>query len=392
MRTNKGRKWTKEERFEANKKEVVSILKEAAKNGLRYSDVRKNRLSTGTALSNFLNHYYQGGVSFCLEEGLPLEDLFGDGVIFTYYYNKLSEKDVTAVLKSEHTIKGKTTGLTKKEFGRTPYTRAVVAKSEDIFGSYSDALVEIGITPQIMSDDYIQKNKEKVLEMYLKGFSTVQIQSTTDISQTTIRRILKEEGIEARKPRELSKRVSNRGSVSAGYLFEGLLERLFKSLNISYKKYAHDILNPDFVLKDMWVDAKLTDKTSVSKTIKKYKDHTESVQIVYLIGAEKETALQDGSKISFYTLLNDLEDGVTKDGLYEEAKYIENLARTEYDLFDDEYSERNQEILRLVSDGYSYRGASRVVGVSCSTARNVCMKSGVKSSAIGGRGNKSQTA
>lgn len=74
-----------------------------------------------------------------------------------------------------------------------------------------------------------------------------------------------------------------------GSEFEIVLGEILKELGVYFEKYAHDKYDPDFVLSDgYWIDAKLSEWTDVSETVKRYLPECNSLTIVYLQGRKSE--------------------------------------------------------------------------------------------------------
>ena len=74
---------------------------------------------------------------------------------------------------------------------------------------------------------------------------------------------------------------------NAGKLAEAkVVEAIFNELGIKFSKGYNNELRPDFVLKHYWADAKLNygDKQGWRRSIKKYKNHTKLLLIIYIFG------------------------------------------------------------------------------------------------------------
>ena len=84
-------------------------------------------------------------------------------------------------------------------------------------------------------------------------------------------------------------KISDNIASECGEEFERILGEILRELGVSYKKYAHDRYNPDFVLdNNEWIDAKLSEWTDVSETAKRYLPECSSLTIVYLQGKKRD--------------------------------------------------------------------------------------------------------
>lgn len=123
--------------------------------------------------------------------------------------------------------------------------------------------------------------------------------------------------------------VNGNTLAECGTDFERVLGDLLKESGVDFEKYSHAKLNPDFVLSDgRWIDAKLSEWTDASETIKRYLPECESLMIVYLRGAKTERLR--GRKyrhktISAYLLADKLPDD-RRNYYYEKFTEIENIA------------------------------------------------------------------
>lgn len=99
-----------------------------------------------------------------------------------------------------------------------------------------------------------------------------------------------------------------------GLIFEEIVGRVFKELNIHYKKGYSKSIKPDFVLPDgEWADAKLSDFTVFTcDTIKNYEPHCNKLTIIYLRG-DKNREEKIGDKttiISIYRIIENMVDEI----------------------------------------------------------------------------------
>jgi hypothetical protein len=84
-------------------------------------------------------------------------------------------------------------------------------------------------------------------------------------------------------------KISDNTASECGEEFERILGEILRDLGVSYKKYAHDRYSPDFVLdNNEWIDAKLSEWTDVSETVKRYLPECSSLTIVYLQGKKSD--------------------------------------------------------------------------------------------------------
>lgn len=108
-----------------------------------------------------------------------------------------------------------------------------------------------------------------------------------------------------------------------GETFEGLLGEILTELNVTYTKYSHETLRPDFVLEgNCWVDAKLSEWTDCSEMLKKYLPECSELTVVYLRGRRRDRVAGTKyrhRKVSVYKLI----EGLTED----RRKYYEDKLR-----------------------------------------------------------------
>lgn len=123
--------------------------------------------------------------------------------------------------------------------------------------------------------------------------------------------------------------ITDNSLSECGKEFEELLGDMLTELGITFAKYSHDRFDPDFVLPSgEWIDAKLSEWTDASETIKRYLPECKSLTIVYLRGAKTER--YRGSKyqhktISAYLLADKLSEE-RRNYYYEKFTEIENRA------------------------------------------------------------------
>lgn len=83
--------------------------------------------------------------------------------------------------------------------------------------------------------------------------------------------------------------VDSNQAAEAGHQFEEVLGAILRDLRVSFEKYAHDRLEPDFVLGDgLWIDAKLSESTGLSgdddDVRRRYEPYCKQLTIIFLRG------------------------------------------------------------------------------------------------------------
>lgn len=103
-----------------------------------------------------------------------------------------------------------------------------------------------------------------------------------------------------------------------GYKFEDAVGELLKALGYTFTKYETDVgLQPDFIIGDTWMDAKLSRWTIVNAdddTIEKYEQYCNRLIIVYLRGKVKDERITPKTTvISVYKLIDQLPESKRED-------------------------------------------------------------------------------
>lgn len=96
-----------------------------------------------------------------------------------------------------------------------------------------------------------------------------------------------------------------------GFRFESLLSSYFEEAGVAVSRYAHVHYRPDFVVGDVWLDAKLSQNTVCVRdkkgrtTLDKYEPHCDSLVIVFLRGdARYEKRISEKTTlVSVYKIL-----------------------------------------------------------------------------------------
>lgn len=109
----------------------------------------------------------------------------------------------------------------------------------------------------------------------------------------------------------------------AGHRFEEVLGDILRDLGVDFRKYEHERWQPDFVVGNHWIDAKLSQSTVYnSDTIEKYEPHCDELTIIFLRGDKGfDKKLTDKTRmINVHNLLTDLPEA--------KRKYYINLLST----------------------------------------------------------------
>lgn len=363
--------------------ELPKIIRQAHADELVYADLKRAKFSTGTLVTSYVEA--NGGIINNLNTlNIPLEEFLPKGFITNHFHKALTLH--AAELYYLEQSSGTGMGQTLKVMNETPYGSACAKILNKKYGDLGSAAIELGLEPHHVTSDYINGMEASILEMYEEGFSGAGIQERLKVSATVVFEILRKNGVKAIDPPSLYLRKSQRGSVSAGLLFEVVLAEILTELGVLFSKYAHDILKPDFVLEDRWIDAKLSINTVKQETLVRYLKYTDTLELVYLNGPKISRKSKRGViRTSVYILLNEITDDSKREYFEERLDEVRRIEKTEYNIYEDMYIERDREILSMVKSGVSMRRTASLLNTWVSTVSKVCEKHGVISSAPGGR-------
>jgi hypothetical protein len=179
------------------------------------------------------------------------------------------------------------------------------------------------ITPNLVSE---------IVELYKKGESIRFISEEIGIPKQKVSKILRENGYDTRKM--LLFTLSNLGRD-----FEKITDQLMSELNVLYEKYEHDVLNPDYVLKNnIWVDSKLSEWSIKNcNTVQRYVPYCKLLTIVFLRGCKQKDEIVSSKVrvLSVYKLVKQLPK-------FKQEFYLEKLKEIEDKIKQAENGELNE--------------------------------------------------
>jgi endogenous inhibitor of DNA gyrase (YacG/DUF329 family) len=144
----------------------------------------------------------------------------------------------------------------------------------------------------IQQIELMQQRREPLNAVYCRD-------NRLDLFKASIKRFgswtaaLKASGIESEKVR-----LDRKTSSYKGPIFEKIVEQLYRLSDITVRRKPHvGRCQPDFIEENtgIWVDAKLRSWTvGIEKTISKYIEHADTIQIIYLGGGSREYLNSEG--------------------------------------------------------------------------------------------------